>query len=723
MLLVQPLISQRAARFFIVGEISGLRGFYIQLERLSPSSDLSITSHALRVFRSLRTSLGQRVDGGGALEGFLYLLAAAAESVERGHLPIKNWGLSETAQDIANHLDHGTWNALKLELIRGLPLYELRPDFRIVLRHASGPLFQEAHYLAQFRFEEQPLLPGLEIVPEPVTIVPDTEAIGLHFTPPALARTLVEEARALYPAIDGEIRVLDPACGSGEFLREVVRQLRLADFKGKIHLTGWDISSTACAMARFTLAWETRGDNHITWTVEERDALGSHWPEVDLILMNPPFLSVRDMTPDQKEQVRATLGGLAHGRYELASAFIWMAAKSVAEGGVVGAVLPASLLEGESFARIRGAVAEYLQPHLVARLGSQVLFQQARVDAGFYVGRRSRDRTVPTAIWADHRLSSSSAALRTLRRMRAEGGPIDPVDREGFSIYPNPDIGHDERGWAPRPFHEWSFRRKLGGLPTVGDLFTVRQGALTGLNRAFIISRAYWQGLPEPERLYFRPAVINESIVSAQLQPLAYVFFPYAHYQLDDENEVRTRLPTFYNDRLEPHKKSLKNRNLPTKASWWELTRHRAWQVEPKKKLVSTYFGQSGSFAWDEDGEYVVVQGYAWNPKGFGNKPSRALWLAYLALLNSDIFEALLSATSDNVGGGQWNLSIRYVKHIPIPSLPTSGEASRLTGELADIGTLIMQDGLKALDESQLDALRELVESAYGVEGPPVRVP
>lgn len=699
---------------------SNLRGFHSDLERLAPPSDLSVVAHSLRVFRSMRAALGQRVDGGQALDAFLYLLAAAAENTDRGHLRLADWHLREDVEDIVGLLEESEWGALHGELTRGLALQGLRPDFRIVLRHASGPLFQEAHYIAQFSSYDQPLLPGLDLVPEPVRVVPETDAIGLFFTPPALARTVVEEGFAASSPADC-IRVFDPACGSGEFLREFVRQARLSGYTGKIEVLGWDVSPAACAMTRFTLAWESRGaGGPVEWEVEERDALEEVWPEVDLVLMNPPFLSVRQMTAAQKERLREVLGDLAHGRYELATAFVWKAAQALAPRGVLATVVPASLLEGKSFAALRGGLAAMLSPYLVARLGSQELFQQAQVDAGLYIGRKNGGKGVATAVWADHRMSSSSAALRTLRRMRALGSLTTPVVDEGFSIYPNPDAGVGEGGWAPRPYHEWSFRRRAGSLPPAEDSFMVQQGALTGYNRAFIVGSDYWTALPETEQLFFRPAVLNESIKHGRLAKAAYVFFPYGDYRIKNESELRDKVPTFARDRLDPHKGSLKARKLPKSTRWWELTRPRSWQMEPVRKLVSTYFGESGSFAWDESGEFIVVQGYAWRPKGRGRSPDRAVWLGYLALLNSGLFEDLLAATSDNVGGGQWNLSIRYVKHIPMPELPITGERSRVTGGLAEFGATIHEKGLVALDEDQHHSLRELVEAAYGVAGTPM---
>jgi hypothetical protein len=77
----------------------------------------------------------------------------------------------------------------------------------------------------------------------------------------------------------------------------------------------------------------------------------------------------------------------------------------------------------------------------------------------------------------------------------------------------------------------------------------------------------------------------------------------------------RFPVPVFYEKFLKPHELSLKRRAGISQNHWWELTRHRTWQVQESPKLLSTYFGDRGSFAWDKGGHFVVVQGYGWLPK------------------------------------------------------------------------------------------------------------
>jgi len=429
--------------------------------------------------------------------------------------------------------------------------------------------------------------------------------------------------------------------------------------------------------------------------------------------MNPPFVAWPDLDSKQRERVTTILGSAARVRPDMSTAFLSLAAQSVSPKGALGCVMPASFFDGESFRQVREQIGEVLQPHLIARLGSHELFHAARVDAGLYVGAKTRSNEPPIALWSDHKPSSVSEALRTLRRVRLLRSESDPVVKDSYSIYQHEAIGKNDVSWAPRPYTEWRLLQLVRHLPTVHDLFQVRQGTITGYNRALLLSQPEYDALPQAEQSFFRPAVVNESIVGGRIVVGTYVFYPYDRPSIASDADLRKVVPEYFRSHLEPNKQALLDRKRIKPDRWWELSEHRAWQVRPAPKLITTYFGDTGSFAWDRSGKFVVVQGYGWTPRG--KRFTRKVFLAYVALLNSPIFRDLLAASSNHVGGGQWNLSKRYVRNIPIPNLVESG-IDVLEG-LATIGESVDKLGIGGLSEAQRSSLAELAWVSYRVTG------
>ena len=64
------------------------------------------------------------------------------------------------------------------------------------------------------------------------------------------------------------------------------------------------------------------------------------WPTgVDLLLMNPPFVSYEFLSMDQRDSLRQVLGPLAKGRFDLSTGFVWKAIKAMRRSGVIGTII------------------------------------------------------------------------------------------------------------------------------------------------------------------------------------------------------------------------------------------------------------------------------------------------------------------------------------------------------------------------------------------------
>jgi adenine-specific DNA-methyltransferase len=694
-----------------------LEGFHRYLVKDEPRASNSIVSHVIRVFRSFRAALEDVYAGPKALKAFLYLLACVTEDVQSTNVSLSKWGLDDEAKEIAGQISPSDWDALGYDLTNERRLESLTPRLTLMLRHASGQVFQEAHYEAIFSPQLKFKFSG--VTPEPVAVRKSGEGVGLHFTPPALARTLVEEALNSLDSLPREsVSLFDPACGSGEFLREALRQLLLQGYTGAIHLEGWDISPAACDMAKFALAWEARGhEDQIRVRIKNADSLEESrvWPRgIDLVLMNPPFVSWKGMTPEQRSRMRDVLGVLFAEQPDMSSAFLWKAVECLRKGGVVGSILPASFLNGSAARKIREELGSFVATELVARLGSHLLFPDALIDAALYLGRvGDNSESTPVAFWADYRLQSAADGLRALRKLRYDPDRVSlPVSEEGFSIYENSELGRGGRSWAPRPYRSWTLLQSLAHLPKVKDIFDVTKGAQTGHNETFVLDKEKWSLLPKSERKYFRPAVINESIRYGYLQDVAYVFYPYGEFAIETEEQLSHSVRTFYDDVLKNNKPRLLRRTGVVEGKWWNLRRPLPWQVNYIPKIVSTFFGDTGSFAWDATGAYVVLQGNSWLFKSIeaAAEHSVRFGLSYLAILSSTIFSELLSAACNNVGGGQWDLSKRFVETIPMPNLLSEDVNAGIIDDLVALGKRI-HAGLPA-DEDKLAELTKIIYEA-----------
>lgn len=541
-------------------------------------------------------------------------------------------------------------------------------DADLLIRHASGPLYQEAHRQllsppAPIRqkemFPKEMLISGRERSRTPVPTF-------VHHTPPSLARALVESAlRWLEIDAHTELEILDPASGSGIFLIEILRELGLqkgTPYAGR--LTGFDQSQLATAMADFCLRNAAPSDQ-FTVTVRPQNSLEvSDWGSPQVVAMNPPFLRWEDLDSPDRDLVRQTLGPLHKGRPDLAFAFIVRALKSLRPGGVLATLTPPSFLDGESAELIRDYILQSgeFQVRLIGHFRDLHYFD-ATIEPSFIVVSRSAHEMPIIVVTAKRGYANEAIrALRFRKQMSRAGFEISTITKDALV----------SNRWTPQTKRTTRFVDiiKASEANTVDDFFVLHSGIRSGENSVFRISENDLERLTSSTtgRRFFRP--VADRIEKGRILPAGYVFYPYdlnGTLLLKTEEELKTVAPRYYEERLRPAKSILKRRKSLYR-NWWELSEPRVtWLAAAVPRILSKAFGRAGDFAYDQQGKYAVVQGVAWCWKA--GAPNDDLMLAYLALINSRIFDELIACFCPRISGGQYELGYRFMKRVPLPQL------------------------------------------------------
>jgi hypothetical protein len=212
---------------------------------------------------------------------------------------------------------------------------------------------------------------------------------GIVYTPPALVSTLVSLAFTEIPLPpEGLLRILDPSCGTGNFLVEAYRRLlevtpRVMTAAQRVEVLqnsifGCDLDKQAMEIAKRRL-WQTALEGTGEWIPFAQfphdnfvvgDALSlipTHdparlFPETgwglwlasvfqkpfDVIIGNPPYGKVR-LANAQRQYFASSLYGHAN-TYSL---FVHAGVELLQAGGVLGYVIPASMLSGLYFQNLR----------------------------------------------------------------------------------------------------------------------------------------------------------------------------------------------------------------------------------------------------------------------------------------------------------------------------------------------------------------------------------
>jgi adenine-specific DNA-methyltransferase len=729
---------------------------YNKLGGRKPTRSADVIARMLRAFQRVRAILAPyTINPVQAVKVFNAFLLGT-ERVRRGQLHV-SWGDSrrvgealEALPDLEDYHIGGIDSS-----IQDVPIGDLLQDFLevdpatncrlepgLLIRHASGTLYQEAHL---------EIYKGVPILFPEVLVRPEYRGPSrrdTHYTPPEFARVLVEQSFKILDVagdLPKSLRILDPACGSGVFLQESLRYLEEIEYNGSVELVGMDNSDVSCTVAKFCLAIAKRDAGsgmEIHYSVEPPiDALVQNWPTVDLVLTNPPFVAWRKMSPAEQESTKVALGSLAVGHADKSMAFIWKSVQSLRPGGVCASILPSPLLESTRGLDWRTAIDKQAPPRVIGRFSGYSYFPNAMVEPGFIVLKKKILSRMDTGSLT-FMLAADGAEETLFKATRSSW--VEATEEFRFEIY---SVGHSSlspANWMPRSKRSADVLRKLreANMPMVGALFDVKQGALTGSNKYFLLKKSDFENLPISEQSYFRAAAGSSTIRECSIRREEFLFYPYGPdgLRITSEEQLTQSVPIYYELRLREYRERCE-RQGQLKPDWWGLIRPRSWQYNQRPKIVTSYFGDIGNFAFDVTGEYAVLQGYGWLWRGAEEAPEpephlqgllfedededvfdevKALpefydsplpW-AYVAIVNSPSFGSLLRLFCPSVQGGQFNLSRRFVEKIPIPDLSDENQFS------ADILRQLAALGRQLADGSGAEAeeLVSLVNSVYGLE-------
>ncbi len=267
------------------------------------------------------------------------------------------------------------------------------------------------------------------------------------------------------------LRVLDPACGGGALL---VAAERLARSCGaRLSLTGIDLAplaARACQARLGLLGCEAK--------VEAGDAITHAWPEVDLVLANPPFL--RHEALGARAKAAATR---ATGLPAQADLSAHLAALALRRAPVAALVWPRALFTSRSSAplvddaRARGGFALLLRSRASGSFAASIDTCLAVWRAGAR-GLPGAEATVPLADLRDEELVALAGG---------GGGPRMRLARGGA----NPLALGLSAGGVER-------RRCRRGATTVGAVCEVRFGLKSGCNAFFHLRRQSAGDKPPP---------------------------------------------------------------------------------------------------------------------------------------------------------------------------------------------------------------------------------
>jgi methylase of polypeptide subunit release factors len=589
-------------------------------------------------------------------------------------------------------------------------------DFSLISKHALSRIYE--HYVSILRIPDSD---QLSLLPK-MAVEELDKGYGAVYTPEYIARFFARYIRNRFPlATFQRLRILDPACGSGIFLRAFLELQNEALLDSRTtesvaatfdNVLGIDVDPNACQAARLSLsllslvllddqvrAVDIRNENSLTYFKAQQGSVN-----VDVVIANPPYVKVEAQTQEVREAISEVLSDVSQGRPDLYLAILKRAIESLNPGGYGLFVLPETFLKSDSAKHVRRFLTTHCWIHCFVDLTAVRVFE----DVGVYTillifqkGLANEAAPLAKVVLCQDRVAQALQDVLDDRTLETSFYSVHESTQDAFA--------KDE--WSLATPALALVLRKYAEMGELGSEAQLRQGMNTGADGVFIISR---EALSRVDTQLFAPLLSDREmeIFTVPSAVQSYVFYPYVNERLLAEEELRTEFGKTWAF-LGTQRTTLERRSAVRTGAlpWWKPERSRDPKNMLRQKIVTPHLVITPKFSLDSAGLYAVSRA----PLIFSkySEPAKEDHLLYLlGVINSTACFWHIAQRAHTYERGYSRLEVSRLRGTRIPTFK-SAEKTAARRLIRAVEARIQSQGKPAFDlEGEID---DIVADLYNL--------
>ncbi len=546
-------------------------------------------------------------------------------------------------------------------------------DFSLMSKHALSRIYEK--YVSLLRDSDSDQLTFFPDLPEEEL----AHSLGTHYTPQYIARFFARFLKNnLTPHTFRRLRISDPACGSGIFLRTTLEmqfepfQMESPDRdvikKAFCNALGIDIDPNACHATRLSLALlhlVLTGEFPESLNVENSDSLEhfSAHPELresfDAVVANPPYIKWDDLDEETRVQVVQFMESFATGRVDMFLAHLKLGTELVKPGGYLLYVLPHSFLIGRNASKLREWLPNEFWVRCLVDLSEIAVFGDVRS----YVILLILERKAGT------RVEEPKATIVRCREFvgHALNDAIEgrSSSTDFYQVYDVEQNRFFEANWEIGSPTEVAVFGKISRGKRLDEFLWIREGFVTGADDVFLVND---EMIPEGEKAVFVSYLPDRDMLRFAVPNATgrSVFYPYVNGERLTEEQLQNGYPKTW-EYLLRHRNLLQRRRPVIKGElvWWSPARPRIPSNMMRPKIVSPHLIVLPRFSLDATGKYAVSHCPLLYPREEGSEVE--LLQFFLAVLNSSVSMAQIVKLSHKYSRGYAMLEPKTLKLMTVP--------------------------------------------------------
>jgi type I restriction-modification system DNA methylase subunit len=526
---------------------------------------------------------------------------------------------------------------------------------------------------------------------------------GIYYTPRFVTDYIVKETvgRFLQERTYNEvnnIKIIDPACGSGSFLIRAYDELLNyhADKRGKAaaelgqwerlpiltgNIFGVDLDIQAVEIARLNLLLRSlarrevlpslasnicQGNSLISGTEEElRPYFGDAWREkrpfnweqefkdimahggFDVVIGNPPYIGFQGFVdPEQGKAYLRDHYDSAIGRFDIYLPFLERGIKLLKEGGLLGFICPTNFMKRQHGKALRDFLLANCKLLRIVDFQDFQVFEEALNYTGIFILQKFRASAEHELQYVTRRIDNPPIAVKQSNLTTGSWIVVRPSATELVSKIKQPSI-------------------------PLGDLVdSISEGIVTGKNEVFVLTSSKANSLVLEKDL-LKTVLQGKQIRRYYLEPpTRLLIYPYRIHngksEVIRESDLGSQFHAIWSY-LNSQRGLLSGRGYFDKSgkSWYELWCERSFAQQAADKIVVSELASTNRFAYCGKDIFYLDTACGIIPK---DKSFSAL-LYLLGILNSPLMESYYKLTTVPKASGFYIYKTMFLKDLPIRSI------------------------------------------------------
>lgn len=433
--------------------------------------------------------------------------------------------------------------------------------------------------------------------------------LGQIYTPPFIVKKIVDEIGFSSASVLGKT-LLDPACGDGRFLEEVVRRIIqlspiefLAENLSYIH--GWDIDNEAIEqcianldrlIAPFDILvkWKIKVCNSIEKLPENGFEDAKKIEKFDFIIGNPPYIRIQHLDERNRRFIQQNYQFCQSGSTDIYIAFYELCYHLLSDSGVCGLITPNTFFYTETGKALRDFLVHTKAIRQITNYGEIQVFDNATTYSAILIFDKQNHNTfLFQQAYSKLDFLSREIEVAEIRQQKTwQLSATKTTHTEGRKLK---DICK---------IHV--------GITTLCDKVYIFP--IEPIDNEYVWANTRLSGKIKIERAVLKPIVKGSTLKSSEDEIKEYVLFPYQkhndkHQIISEENLKEFPLAYQYllsvKEELDKRDNGQKN-----KVAWYAFGRSQGLDTSFGKKIVFSPMNAKPNFILYENEESTLYSGY-----------------------------------------------------------------------------------------------------------------